>query len=53
MKKIVYKSRAIQAVILIVAACFLVSLWPLRIWHETVSTEGIPQGEIVSEVVDE
>ena len=53
MKKIVYKSRAIQAVILIVAACFLVSLWPLRIWHETVSTEVIPQGEIFSEAVDE
>ncbi|WP_277934612.1 O-antigen ligase family protein [Parablautia intestinalis] len=53
MKKIVYKSRAIQAVILIVAACLLVSLWPLRIWHETVSTEVIPQGEIFSEVVDE
>lgn len=38
MKKIVYKSQAIQAVVLIVAACLLLSLWPLRIWRETVTT---------------
>ncbi len=53
MNKIVYKSKAIQTVILIVAACFLASLWPLRIWHETVSTVVAPRGEIFSEVVDE
>lgn len=53
MKKIVYKSKAIQTVILIVAACLLASLWPLRIWHETVSTVVTPQGEIMSEAVDE
>lgn len=34
MKKIVYKSKAIQAVILIVAVCLLLSLWPLRLWKE-------------------
>lgn len=38
MKKIVYKSKAIQTVILIVAACLLISLWPLRIWRETVTS---------------
>jgi len=42
MKKIVYKSQAIQAVILLVTAVLLLSLWPLRIWNETI-TESIPQ----------
>lgn len=54
MKKIVYKSKAIQAVILIVTAILLVSLWPLRIWNETI-TESIPQsaGGMTSVVNDE
>lgn len=54
MKKIVYKSKAIQAVILIVTAVLLVSLWPLRIWNETI-TESIPQsaGGMTSVVNDE
>lgn len=38
MKKIVYKSKAIQAVILIIAAAVLLSLWPFRIWQETVTS---------------
>lgn len=42
MKKIVYKSQAIQAVILLAAAVLLLSLWPFRIWNETI-TESIPQ----------
>ncbi len=53
MKKIVYKSKAIQTVILMIMALLLISLWPLRIWHETVSTVVMPQGEIISEAVDE
>lgn len=54
MKKIVYKSKSIQAVILIVAVCLLISLWPLRIWHETV-TESVPSqtGSMTSVVNDE
>lgn len=54
MKKIVYKSKAIQAVILIATAILLVSLWPLRIWNETI-TESIPQsaGGMTSVVNDE
>lgn len=54
MKKIVYKSKAIQAVILIVTSILLVSLWPLRIWNETI-TESIPQsaGGMTSVVNDE
>lgn len=52
MKKIVYKSQAIQTVILIIAACLLVSLWPLRIWHETIR-ESIPvQTGEVTEIID-
>ena len=41
MKKTIYKSRAIQAVIVIVALCLLVSLWPLRIWRERI-TSSVP-----------
>lgn len=54
MKKIVYKSKAIQAVILIATAILLVSLWPLRIWNETI-TESIPPntGGMTSVVNDE
>ncbi len=54
MKKIVYKSKAIQAVILLAAAVLLVSLWPLRIWNERI-TESIPQntGAMTDVVNDE
>ena len=52
MKKIVYKSKAIQAVILIVAACFLVSLWPLRLWHEEVTMQISPQTGSMTEVIN-
>lgn len=52
MKKIVYKSKAIQAVIVLAAAILLVSLWPLRIFHETVTTSVPPVNCTVSEVVD-
>lgn len=53
MKKIVYKSKAIQAVILIVAATLLVSLWPLRIFHETVTTSIPPVNCTMSDTIDE
>lgn len=53
MKKIVYKSKAIQMVILIVAACLLVSLWPLRIWHETITESILPQTGSVTGVVND
>ena len=38
MKKILYKSKAIQMIILIAAVSLLLSLWPFRIWNETVTT---------------
>lgn len=53
MKKIVYKSKAIQTVIIIIAAILLVSLWPLRIWHETVTTSVSPQTGALTEVIDD
>ena len=53
MKKIVYKSKAIQAVILLLAAGLLVSLWPLRIWHETVTASVLPQTGTMTGVIDE
>lgn len=52
MKKIVYKSKAIQAVIVMAAAILLVSLWPLRIFHETVTASVPPVNGTVSEAVD-
>lgn len=52
MKKIVYKSRVIQVVILIVAACLLVSLWPFRLWKEQEVTSGASVLN-VTEAIDE
>ena len=52
MKKIVYKSKAIQAVILIAAVCLLASLWPLRIWRETVTTAVTPATGTMTGVID-
>lgn len=53
MKKIVYQSKAIQAVILIVAAILLASLWPLRIWQEEVTTSVSSETGTVTDVIDE
>ncbi len=53
MNKIVYKSQALQASIIIVAACLIVSLFPLRLWKETV-TFTVPgsSGEVSGPVDD-
>ncbi|MDE6204127.1 MAG: hypothetical protein K2G19_11710 [Lachnospiraceae bacterium] len=53
MKKIVYKSKAIQAVIMIAAVCLLASLWPLRIWQEQVLVEVSPSAGTMTEVINE
>lgn len=53
MKKIVYQSKAIQAVILMAAAALLLSLWPLRLWHEQVSASVPPATGAMTEVIDE
>ncbi len=51
MKKIIFKSKAIQGVILIVAAMLLLSLWPFRIWQEEVVTSVAPQTGTMTEAV--
>lgn len=52
MRKIIYKSKAIEVIIAAIALMVLVSLWPIRLFHETV-TSGIPpvSGEM-TEAVD-
>lgn len=52
MKKIVYKSKAIQAVIVILAAVLLISLWPLRLWQEKVSVSIPLESGTMTQVVD-
>ena len=53
MKKIVYKSKAIQWVIILVAAILLLSLWPFRLFKEQVVTSVEPQTGTMTEVIDE
>lgn len=53
MKKIVYKSRAIEAVIVITAVCLLLSLWPLRLWHEQVTSAQSPVQGTMTGVINE
>lgn len=53
MKKIIYKSTAIKAVILLAAFCFLISLWPLRIIKETVESAVPVKESIEPYMVDE
>ena len=48
MKKILYESKAIQWVICILAIGVLLSLWPFRIWNETVTTSVEWQDESVT-----
>ncbi|WP_026657389.1 O-antigen ligase family protein [Butyrivibrio sp. AC2005] len=44
-RKVVYRSVAIRAVILIFAALFILSVFPFRIWQRTITEKG--GGEIV------
>lgn len=53
MKKILYQSKAIQIVIGIVAIGFLLSLWPFRIWNETVTSSVEPATGTVTSVINE
>ena len=47
MRTILYKSRAVQAVIAILAFAAILTVWPVRMWHTTWQTSG--GGTIVSE----
>lgn len=53
MKKIVYKSKAIEAVVILTAVCLLLTLWPLRIWREQVTSQVLSQTGAMTEVIDE
>lgn len=52
MKRIIYKSSAIKAVIWILAATVLLSLWPFRILQETVTSSIPVQTGATTQVVD-
>ena len=53
MKKILYKSKAIEIFILMITVLILVSLWPIRIFHETVTFSIPPVSGGVTEAIDE
>lgn len=53
MRKIVYKSKAIEMIILMIALIILVSLWPIRLFHEKVTFSIPPVSGAVTEAVDE
>lgn len=53
MKKILYKSKAIEMIVLMIAVLILVSLWPIRLFHETVTFSIPPVSGGVTEAVDE
>lgn len=53
MKKIIYKSKATQSILLIIAACLLISLWPLRIWQETITSSVAPVTGAVTGTINE
>lgn len=53
MKKILYQSKAIQIVIGMITIGFLLSLWPLRIWNETVTSSVEPQTGNITSVINE
>lgn len=53
MKKILYKSKAIEMIVLMIAVLILVSLWPIRLFHETVTFSIPPVSGGVTELVDE
>ena len=44
-RKVIYRSVAIRAVILIFAALFILSVFPFRIWQRTITENG--GGEII------
>lgn len=52
MKKIVYRSKAIQGIILMVGICLLLSLWPFRYFQEVVTSSVPVKTATMSSVVD-
>ena len=40
MRKIVYKSRAVQTIIAILALAAIITVWPLRLWQTDFTSSG-------------
>ena len=53
MQKVIYKSTAIQFIILLAAVIVLSTLWPLRLWKKDVTFSVDPSTGTVTEVVNE
>ena len=43
MKKVIYKSTAIQFIILLAAVIILSTLWPMRLWKKDVTLSVTPR----------
>ena len=52
MKKVIYKSTAIQFLILLAAVIVLSTLWPMRLWKKDVTLSVTPRSGTFSEYVD-
>ena len=52
MKKVIYKSTAIQFIILLVTVIVLSTLWPMRLWKKDVTLSVTPRSGTFSEYVD-
>ena len=52
MKKVIYKSTAIQFIILLAAVIVLSTLWPMRLWKKDVTLSVTPRSGTFSEYVD-
>ena len=52
MKKVIYKSTAIQFIILLAAVIILSTLWPMRLWKKDVTLSVTPRSGTFSEYVD-
>lgn len=53
MKKVIYKSTAIQFIILLVAVIVLSTLWPMRLWKKDVTLSVTPAAGTCTEAVNE
>lgn len=52
MKKVIYKSTAIQFIILLAAVIVLSTLWPMRLWKKDMTLSVTPRSGTFSEYVD-
>lgn len=53
MRKIVYRSKAIQGIILLAGICLLLSLWPFRFFHEIVTSSVPAESGTMSGVIND